>query len=96
MEKISSSESPGLINILGYTEGAAFSLDFTKQNVGGSAEPIIPQLLKKKIKKRKRKNKETRTKPKKKKKPHFSYDYVIFTRIYTFRAARTFETMKCH
>lgn len=71
-------------------EGAAFSLDFTKQNVLGSVEPIIPQLL---IKKKRERNK---NKNKNKKKPHFSSDYVLFTRIYTFRAARTFETMKCH
>lgn len=71
-------------------EGAAFSLDFTKQNVLGSVEPIIPQLL---IKKKEREKQEQKQKQKK---PHFSSDYVLFTRIYTFRAARTFETMKCH
>lgn len=39
-------------------EGAAFSLDFTKQNVLGSVEPIIPQLLiKKKRERNKNKNK---------------------------------------
>lgn len=39
-------------------EGAAFSLDFTKQNVLGSVEPIIPQLIKKKERERnKNKNK---------------------------------------
>lgn len=80
--KISSSESPGLINTLDTRrEGAAFSLDFHKAEwcFGERRTNNTTTSLKTKLKK-----KETRTKPR----THFSYDYVIFTRIYTSQSSK--------